>query len=479
MMRVSHVLLLFNAARALRPPPRIHTRCRPAAAAPFSAEVPDLAPSLQEALKQRNIQAPTPIQKVALEPLRAGASAVLAAETGSGKTLAFLVPTLQRALETDSSVLVLAPTRELATQLAADAASLVGESAVQLIVVGAATTAEALKDARVLIATPKEAKQAFETYSLLEEKASQLSAIVLDEVDALLPQQKTDRRSKQSKERAKAQGKKQRLKPPPAPPAADVVQFCIKRNANTDLQVVAASATASRATRDALRKALRGDPYGRWSTNEVEVLRAADASQESARSVVVPSAVRHKYAFVEKNAALKIVAKRIDEVLSSVNPRSALIFLSAGSGHTVADAVRQLNAVGVDAAPLHEALQLDKNSRRNRPDGPAALGDVLGGREDVSGQFTDALSSDDKRPVLVTFEDSARGLHFDGVDLVIAVGLPNSASSYLHVAGRTGRRLGEEVAEGTVVTVIHPKAVASLESWANQLGQVVFEELVT
>ena len=67
----------------------------------------------------------------------------------------------------------------------------------------------------------------------------------------------------------------------------------------------------------------------------------------------------------------------------------------------------------------------------------------------------------------------------DGVDLVIAVGLPNSASSYLHVAGRTGRRLGEEVAEGTVVTVIHPKAVASLESWANQLGQVVFEELVT
>ena len=65
------------------------------------------------------------------------------------------------------------------------------------------------------------------------------------------------------------------------------------------------------------------------------------------------------------------------------------------------------------------------------------------------------------------------------VDLVIAVGLPNSASSYLHVAGRTGRRLGEEVAEGTVVTVIHPKAVASLESWANQLGQVVFEELVT
>ena len=171
-MRICKLALLCHAARALQAPPHRAMRCTPAAAAPFSAELPDLAPSLQEALKQRNIQTPTPIQKVALEPLRDGASAVLAAETGSGKTLAFLVPTLQRALETDASVLVLAPTRELATQLAADAASLVGESAVQLIVVGAATTAEALKEARVLIATPKEAKQAFETYSLLAEKAS-------------------------------------------------------------------------------------------------------------------------------------------------------------------------------------------------------------------------------------------------------------------------------------------------------------------
>ena len=477
MMRATHLLLLCQAARSLRAPPRPVTRCGPVGAQPFSDELPDLAPQLCDALTARSIVSATPIQAVALKPLRDGASAVLAAETGSGKTLAFLVPTLQRALEADASILVLAPTRELATQLAADAASLVGD-AVQLIVVGAATTGEALKAARVLVATPKEAKQAFETVAILAEKATQFSAIILDEVDALLPPQKTDRRSKFSKERAKAQGKKQRLKPPPPQPAADVVEFCINANPNPALQVVAASATASRATRDALRKALRNDPYGRWSETEIEVLRGAASSQENARSVVVPSSVTHRYAIVEKNAALKIVAKRVDDVLAALQPRSALIFLAASSGHTVADTVKALRACDIAAEPLHEALQLDKQSRRDRPEGPAALGDVLGGRADASEAFTAALSSDN-RPVLVTFEDSARGLHFDGVDVVIAVGLPASASSYLHVAGRTGRRLGEEVAPGTVVTMLHPKAVGSLESWANQLGKVAFEELVT
>ena len=69
------------------------------------------------------------------------------------------------------------------------------------------------------------------------------------------------------------------------------------------------------------------------------------------------------------------------------------------------------------------------------------------------------------------------GLHFDGVDAVIAVGLPASAASYLHVAGRTGRRLKTTVAKGTVATVLPPKAVPILQSWANQLGDVAFTDL--
>ena len=64
--------------------------------------------------------------------------------------------------------------------------------------------------------------------------------------------------------------------------------------------------------------------------------------------------------FCGEERCLKIIAKRIDEVLSSLKSAERLNLPEAGSGHTVADAVRQLNAVGVEAAPLHEALQLIK-----------------------------------------------------------------------------------------------------------------------
>jgi len=258
--------------------------------------------------------------------------------------------------------------------------------------------------------------------------------------------------------------------------AAAVVKFVIERNARPELQVVAASATASRATRDELRRALRNDPYGRWAETPLETIRAGEASAAAARAIVVPSAVRHAYATVEKGAAIKVVAKRVKATLDALKPRSALVFLTDSSGLAVRDAVAELRNAGVAADPLHEALQIDKDAAKKRADGPTDLGEVLeGGHARVAATFRDATV--DEAPVLVTFETSARGLHFDAVDCVVCVGPPASAASYLHVAGRTGRRLGGTVAPGTVVTVLHPKAVPLLESWAAQLGDVSFEAL--
>ena len=53
---------------------------------------------------------------------------------------------------------------------------------VQLLVVGAATTKEALMGARVIVATPKEARDAFKAYQALAAKAGALGALILDEV---------------------------------------------------------------------------------------------------------------------------------------------------------------------------------------------------------------------------------------------------------------------------------------------------------
>jgi ATP-dependent RNA helicase RhlE len=63
---------------------------------------------------------PTPIQAKAIPIVLTGADLIGCAETGTGKTAAFLLPTIQRMAETPRPgvrVLVLAPTRELASQI--------------------------------------------------------------------------------------------------------------------------------------------------------------------------------------------------------------------------------------------------------------------------------------------------------------------------------------------------------------------------
>jgi len=63
--------------------------------------------------------APTPIQLRAIPPALAGKDVIALAETGSGKTGAFALPVLHRLIADPVrlSVLVLAPTRELAVQI--------------------------------------------------------------------------------------------------------------------------------------------------------------------------------------------------------------------------------------------------------------------------------------------------------------------------------------------------------------------------
>ena len=65
------------------------------------------------------IESPTPIQTLALPPLLAGRDIIGQARTGSGKTLAFGIPLIERVDPRERAVraIVLAPTRELATQV--------------------------------------------------------------------------------------------------------------------------------------------------------------------------------------------------------------------------------------------------------------------------------------------------------------------------------------------------------------------------
>jgi superfamily II DNA/RNA helicase len=83
----------------------------------------NLAPSILKSLEKAGYTTPTPIQAEAIPAVLGGADIIASAQTGTGKTAAFMLPALHR-LQTPSKgagkgprVLVLTPTRELATQV--------------------------------------------------------------------------------------------------------------------------------------------------------------------------------------------------------------------------------------------------------------------------------------------------------------------------------------------------------------------------
>ena len=80
-----------------------------------------LAKELQAAAQRMGFQQPTPIQVTAIPPGMEGRDVLASAETGSGKTAAFLLPIMHKLLPMQrgaTRALVVAPTRELAAQIA-------------------------------------------------------------------------------------------------------------------------------------------------------------------------------------------------------------------------------------------------------------------------------------------------------------------------------------------------------------------------
>ncbi len=96
---------------------------RPVSADPERADFASLslAPAVLRVLADVGYETPTPIQAAAIPPLLEGRDVLGQAQTGTGKTAAFALPILTRLVGTVAGkpqALVLAPTRELAIQVA-------------------------------------------------------------------------------------------------------------------------------------------------------------------------------------------------------------------------------------------------------------------------------------------------------------------------------------------------------------------------
>ncbi len=79
----------------------------------------DLSPELQKAIRDMGFEEPTPIQLLAIPPIREGKDVIGQAYTGTGKTAAFGIPALEKINPADRRVqsIILCPTRELAIQV--------------------------------------------------------------------------------------------------------------------------------------------------------------------------------------------------------------------------------------------------------------------------------------------------------------------------------------------------------------------------
>ena len=77
--------------------------------------------SILNSLTNKGYKNPTPIQKAAIPELMLGRDLLGQAQTGTGKTAAFALPLIEKLAdnkELNAKVLVMTPTRELATQVA-------------------------------------------------------------------------------------------------------------------------------------------------------------------------------------------------------------------------------------------------------------------------------------------------------------------------------------------------------------------------
>jgi ATP-dependent RNA helicase DeaD len=144
---------------------------------------------LAELLTDLGITEPTPIQEKTIPLLFEGKDVIGQAQTGTGKTFAFLFPILEKLdLESaDTQALIVAPTRELAIQITAEANKLVSDTVGVLAVYGGQDVDRQIRKmqsgSHLIIATPGRLLDHLRRGTI---SLDNINFLVLDEADQML-----------------------------------------------------------------------------------------------------------------------------------------------------------------------------------------------------------------------------------------------------------------------------------------------------
>jgi superfamily II DNA/RNA helicase len=388
----------------------------------------DLGAPFTARLAERNIIKPTDIQRRVIPLIASGESVLFRSATGTGKTFAYLLPMLQHLLQqmlpqhseknTSASawpsLLILAPTYELCSQIKSEADFLLKgietSSLTAHLLIGQVSMnrqIETLKKDKpaIVVGNPGRILQLTRMGKL---KFRGLQFLVLDEGDRLTADDLTGETGELIKmiQRAADHGE-----------AQDETQ-------NAGLLAVSCSATLSAKSKERIISLLQKNPKI-VETEEQEILRER---------------IEHWAIFSEGRRKINTLRS----FLAAAKPKKALIF--SGRGEEAGNIVAQLQHHKISAAGLYG--DMDKKGRKEAIDGFR------------SGKIS----------VLVSSDLAARGLDISGITYVIALDVSENEETYIHRAGRTGRA-GKR---GVMVSIGDEEEMQRLSRLEKRLGLTVY-----
>lgn len=149
-----------------------------------------LSPEVLKGIEEKGYTVATRVQAMTLEPALAGKDLVVRSKTGTGKTAAFSIPIVEKVASGDrkTRAIMLAPTRELARQVAAECAAIAKYKDIRVTViyggVGFAAQEEALREGtEIVVGTPGRILDHIRRKNL---DLSTIQYAVLDEADEML-----------------------------------------------------------------------------------------------------------------------------------------------------------------------------------------------------------------------------------------------------------------------------------------------------
>jgi superfamily II DNA/RNA helicase len=356
------------------------------------------------ALAARDITAPFPIQIQTLPDTLAGRDVLGRGKTGSGKTLAFSIPLVsrlagQKRRPSQPTGLVLAPTRELATQITAVLEPLAAAHDLRVTTifggVPQARQERALKSGvDIVVACPGRLED------LMRQRLISLDSVqitVIDEADHM-----ADLGFLPGVTRILAA----------TPSGGQRLMF---------------SATLDNGVDKLVKRFLRN-----------EVLHSVDSVNSP-----VPAMTHHVFHVSGVQAKKELVHR-----LASGSERRILFMRTK---HQARKLAKQLTESGVPAVDLHGNLSQPARDRNLA-----------------------AFSAGEVR-VLVATDIAARGVHVDGIELVVHIDPPAEHKAYLHRSGRTARAGNS----GDVVTVVLPEQRRDTQVLLRRAGISVKPQEVT